>query len=77
MPAFLFGVVCVLLRLTDVWSWWALLWTPVLLLAVGTTVCEWRLSAHPRWQMGILEWLSLIIAHVGLAASLFVIWLSG
>ncbi|MFK0050115.1 hypothetical protein ACIQU4_39630 [Streptomyces sp. NPDC090741] len=66
----LFGVVTVLFRFTGVWSWWALLWAPAFVLAVGFMAYEWRLLARSRWRMSALEWVFLVGAHLGFAASL-------
>ncbi|MFB7980882.1 hypothetical protein [Streptomyces vinaceus] len=67
---------CAFLRLGEVWSWWALLWVPLLVLAIGSLVYEWRLLARSRWRMGLMDWGSLVISHLGLAASLAAVWLA-
>ncbi|MEV4192232.1 hypothetical protein [Streptomyces toxytricini] len=77
MPGLLFAAVAVVLRHTTVWSWWALLWMPLLLLGVVTTVHEWRLSARNRWRIGVMEWLSLVLTNVGLAVCLAAVWVLG
>ncbi|GHE75232.1 hypothetical protein GCM10018785_49520 [Streptomyces longispororuber] len=74
LPAvFLFGVVCVVFRFGGVWSWWALLWAPLLAAALGVTVYEWRLLARSRWRMPVTEWCLLAAAHAGCAAALGVV----
>lgn len=70
LTALLLGAVNAVLTLGGVWSWWALLWLPLLAVGVGAVVYEWRLLARSRWHMGSLEWVFLVVAHVGLAASL-------
>lgn len=70
------GAVGIILRLSDVWSWWALLWAPLLALAVGSTVYNWRQSVRSRWRMDLRSWVFLALSHLGLAASLAVIWLA-
>ncbi|MFK0237702.1 hypothetical protein [Streptomyces vinaceus] len=71
----LFGAVCAVLRFADSWSWWALLWAPLLVLALGATVYEWQLLARSRWRMAPVEWGLLAISHLGLAAALAAVWL--
>ncbi|MGW9083976.1 hypothetical protein [Streptomyces yangpuensis] len=58
------------LRLTDVWSWWAVLWAPLLVLAVGSAAHEWLLTARSQWRLSPMEWVFLVVAHLALAASL-------
>ncbi|GGV55285.1 hypothetical protein GCM10010277_55210 [Streptomyces longisporoflavus] len=69
---FLFGVVSLVFRFGGIWSWWALLWAPVFLVAVGISAYEWRLVARNRWRMPAGEWILLAVAHAGCAASLAV-----
>ncbi|MFD4741842.1 hypothetical protein ACFWNQ_31365 [Streptomyces virginiae] len=57
LPSTLFAVLSLVLRLTDVRSWWAVLWAPLLLLAVGTTAYAWRATF-------------LVVTHLGLMLSL-------
>ncbi|GGS93438.1 MULTISPECIES: hypothetical protein [Streptomyces] len=77
MPGLLFAAVAAVLRCTSVWSWWALLWVPLLLLGVVVTVQEWRLSARKRWRIGVMEWLSLVLANTSLAVCLTAVWVLG
>ncbi|KMO96998.1 hypothetical protein ACS04_15085 [Streptomyces roseus] len=77
LTALFFGVTCAVLRLGEVWSWWALLWVPLLVLAIGSLVYEWRLMARSRWRMGPLDWGLLVTSHLGLAAALAAVWLAG
>ncbi|MCX4546449.1 hypothetical protein [Streptomyces sp. NBC_01565] len=74
LPVVLSGATGVVLRLGDVWSWWALLWVPLLALAVATAVYGWRLLARSRWRMDPLQWGFLALSHLGLVASLTAIW---
>ncbi|KOU15698.1 hypothetical protein ADK52_34555 [Streptomyces sp. WM6372] len=76
LTASLFGAANAVLGLADVWSWWALLWAPLLVLAVGSAAYEWRLSARSRWRMGPPERVLLAVSHIGCAASLTAIWLA-
>ncbi|MGW6979260.1 hypothetical protein ACWGE1_07415 [Streptomyces sp. NPDC054932] len=62
------GLVCTVLRFGDVWSWWFLLWAPLLAAAVGDIVHEWRVLMRNDWRMGIIEWLMLTVAHLGFGA---------
>ncbi|MFG2488461.1 hypothetical protein ACGFSI_37665 [Streptomyces virginiae] len=57
-------------RLTEVRSWWALLWAPLFLLAVGATAYAWRATVRGRWRMGPMEWVFLVVTHLGLVLSL-------
>ncbi|MFH8894490.1 hypothetical protein [Streptomyces sp. NPDC017949] len=59
-----------MLRLTDVWSWWAALWAPLFVLALGSAAYEWRLTARSHWRLGPAEWVLLAVAHLSLLASL-------
>ncbi|MFD0723509.1 hypothetical protein [Streptomyces globosus] len=77
MPCLIFALVAVVLRHTAVWSWWALLWVPLLLLGIATTVHDWRLSARNRWRIGLMEWLSLVLANVSLAVCLAAVLVLG
>ncbi|MEU9164185.1 hypothetical protein AB0D29_28445 [Streptomyces sp. NPDC048424] len=63
------GAACAVLRFGGVWSWWALLWIPLLTAAVAGIVLEWRVLARNRLRMGIIEWLMLTAAHLGSAAA--------
>ncbi|MFB6557660.1 MULTISPECIES: hypothetical protein [unclassified Streptomyces] len=65
-----FAVLALVLRLTDVWSWWAVLWAPLFVFAVGSVVYEWRLTARSRWSMGPMEWVLLAVTHLSLVAAL-------
>ncbi|WP_329391833.1 hypothetical protein OG625_40915 (plasmid) [Streptomyces sp. NBC_01351] len=66
----LFAVVSAVLRFGGVWSWWALLWAPLFVVAVGFLAYEWRLLARSNWRMRALEWGFLVVAHCGFAVSL-------
>ncbi|MFD9617260.1 hypothetical protein ACFWB2_08230 [Streptomyces virginiae] len=70
LPSTLFAVLSLVLRLTEVRSWWAVLWAPLLLLAVGTTAYAWRATARGRWRIGPMEWVFLVVTHLGLMLSL-------
>ncbi|WP_314252326.1 hypothetical protein [Streptomyces sp. DSM 40907] len=70
LAATLFAVLSLVLRLTDVWSWWAVLWAPLLVLGAGCVVYEWRLTARSRWRMGPMEWVLLVVTHLSLLAAL-------
>ncbi|MGW7327184.1 hypothetical protein ACWGIU_00835 [Streptomyces sp. NPDC054840] len=70
LPAALFTVLSLVLRLTEVRSWWAFLWAPLFVLAVGTVAYEWRVTARSRWRMGPMEWVLLLVTHLGLLSSL-------
>ncbi|WP_374774762.1 hypothetical protein OG756_19310 [Streptomyces sp. NBC_01310] len=70
LPLLFLGLVSAVLHFGGVRSWWALLWAPLFVLAVGATVYEWRLLARSRWRMGPLEWVFLAITHLVIAASL-------
>ncbi|MCX4633343.1 hypothetical protein [Streptomyces sp. NBC_01443] len=70
LTVLLFGAVNALLAVGDIWSWWALIWGPLLAIGVGAVVYEWRLLTRSQWRMSSAEWMFLAIAHVGLAASL-------
>ncbi|MBT2471574.1 hypothetical protein J7E97_27850 [Streptomyces sp. ISL-66] len=61
------------LRLADVWSWWAILWSPIFVLAVGSAAYEWRLTVRSRWALGPMEWVLVVVAHLALASSLALI----
>lgn len=65
-----FAVLALVLRLTDVWSWWAVLWAPLFVLAVGSVAYEWRLTARNRWRMRPMEWMLLAVTHLSLVAAL-------
>ncbi|MET9959368.1 hypothetical protein ABZ128_09835 [Streptomyces sp. NPDC006326] len=73
VPVVVLGVVALLLRVVDVWSWWALLWAPLFLLALVLMAFEWRLLARSRRRMGGLDWVLMVVAHLGCAASLAVV----
>ncbi|MFI6149313.1 hypothetical protein [Streptomyces sp. NPDC051109] len=73
LTATLIGALSLLLRLTDTWSWWTFLWVPLLGFAVGSATYEWRLTALSRWRMPPVEWVLLIVAHLGLGTSLAVV----
>ncbi|MFJ9551864.1 hypothetical protein [Streptomyces erythrochromogenes] len=62
-----------MLRFGGVWSWWALLWVPLLAVAIGCLVLEWQTLARNRWRMGVGGWLMLVVAHLGCAAALAMI----
>ncbi|MER6197034.1 hypothetical protein ABT234_06610 [Streptomyces sp. NPDC001586] len=64
------GAACAVLHFGGVWSWWALLWLPLLATAVAGIVIEWRVLARNRWRMGIIEWLLFTTAHLGSAAAM-------
>ncbi|MFJ6478884.1 MULTISPECIES: hypothetical protein [unclassified Streptomyces] len=66
----LFAVLSLVLRLTDVWSWWAVLWAPLFVFAVGSVAYEWRLTARGRWRMRPVEWVFLGVTHLSLVAAL-------
>ncbi|MFF2193551.1 hypothetical protein [Streptomyces sp. NPDC058157] len=76
VPLLLSGLAGAALRLAEVWSWWALLWAPLLLLTICSAAYEWRLLAHGRWRMDTLQWAFLTLSHLGLAASLTAISLA-
>ncbi|MFJ8162288.1 hypothetical protein ACIRBY_15345 [Streptomyces sp. NPDC096136] len=76
VPLLLAGLAGIPLRLAGVRSWWALLWAPLLVLAVCAVVYEWRLLARSRWRMDPLQWVFLVLSHLGLAASLTAIGLA-
>lgn len=63
------GAACAVLRFGGVWSWWILLWAPLLATTVGCIVHEWRVLARNHWHMGIIEWLMLTVAHLGCVAA--------
>ncbi|MCJ1678525.1 hypothetical protein MTF65_14440 [Streptomyces sp. APSN-46.1] len=65
-----FGAVFAILNHGGTWSWWALLWAPLLSIAIGSMAYEWRLLARRQWRMNALEWVFLVTAHVSLAALL-------
>ncbi|MFJ7775885.1 hypothetical protein [Streptomyces yangpuensis] len=58
-----------MLQFGGVWSWWALLWVPLLAVTIGCLVLEWQALARNRWRMGVGGWLLLSIAHFGLLAA--------
>ncbi|MET9840413.1 hypothetical protein ABZZ01_21905 [Streptomyces virginiae] len=58
-----------MLHFGGVWSWWALLWVPLLAVTIGCLVLEWQALAHNHWRMGVGEWLLLIVAHLGFLAA--------
>ncbi|MFD7909624.1 hypothetical protein ACFV30_02705 [Streptomyces sp. NPDC059752] len=70
LPVTLFAVLALVLRLTDVWSWWAVLWAPLFVLAIGSVAYAWRLTARSRWRMGPMEWVLLVLTHLSLVAAL-------
>ncbi|MCB5168455.1 hypothetical protein LG634_26985 [Streptomyces bambusae] len=71
----LFGAACAVLRYGSAWSWWALLWVPLMAVGVGATVYEWRLLARGRRRMGgPVAWLLLVLAHAGLAVAVIRLW---
>lgn len=76
VPLLLVGVAGIPLRFAGVWSWWALLWAPLLALAVCSVVYEWRLLVQSRWRMDPLQWAFLALSHLGLATSLTVMGLA-
>ncbi|GGS39612.1 hypothetical protein Snoj_28170 [Streptomyces nojiriensis] len=63
------GAACAALRFGGVWSWWALLWAPLLAATVGFMIHQWRVLARNHWRMGIIEWLLLTVAHLGCLAA--------
>lgn len=65
----LVGAVSAVLRLTDTWSWWALLWAPLFIVAARLTAYEWRSLLRNGWRMNPPAWLVLIAAHLGFVAS--------
>ncbi|MGW3327387.1 hypothetical protein [Streptomyces virginiae] len=70
MPSTVFAVLSLVFRLTEVRSWWAVLWVPLFVLAVGATAYAWRVTARGRWRMGPMEWVFLVVTHLGLVLSL-------
>ncbi|MCP3819039.1 hypothetical protein NLX86_13210 [Streptomyces sp. A3M-1-3] len=73
LTVLLTGAACAVLRFGDVWSWWTLLWAPLLATAVGFMVHEWRVLARNHWRMRIIEWLLLTVAHLGCVAAVALI----
>ncbi|MFD9036432.1 hypothetical protein ACFVZW_35645 [Streptomyces sp. NPDC059567] len=67
------GAACAVLGFGAAWSWWALLWAPLLLLAVAFTIREWRVMAGNHWRAGVLEWFLLAVAHLGMVAAVALI----
>ncbi|MFB8396388.1 hypothetical protein [Streptomyces yangpuensis] len=67
------GATCAVLRFGGVWSWWALLWIPLLAVTLGCLAFEWQTLARNRWRTGVGEWLLLVVAHLGLVAALAMI----
>ncbi|MER6316463.1 hypothetical protein ABT237_22215 [Streptomyces sp. NPDC001581] len=63
------GAAGTVLHFGGVWSWWILLWIPLLATTVGCIVYEWRVLARNHWRMGIIEWLMLVVAHLGCVAA--------
>ncbi|MFB7027568.1 MULTISPECIES: hypothetical protein [unclassified Streptomyces] len=63
------AIACAVLRLGGVWTWWALLWVPLLLLAVAFGVDDWRLMARPRPRLGAYGWFALVTAHLGVTVA--------
>ncbi|MEU9983553.1 hypothetical protein [Streptomyces sp. NPDC050856] len=59
-----------MLRLTDIWSWWVILWAPLFILAIGSAVREWLLTVRSQWHASLMEWVLLVVAHLAFAASL-------
>ncbi|MFB6825398.1 hypothetical protein ACFCXA_27895 [Streptomyces virginiae] len=70
LPSTVFAVLSLVLRLTEVRSWWAALWAPLFVLAIGVTAYAWRITARLRWRMGPMEWVFLVVTHLGLLLSL-------
>ncbi|MFF4448447.1 hypothetical protein [Streptomyces sp. NPDC001502] len=66
----LFAVLSLVLRITEVRSWWAVLWAPLFVLGLGCVAYAWRLTARSRWSMGPMEWVFLVVAHLSLVAAL-------
>ncbi|WP_158708740.1 hypothetical protein [Streptomyces bikiniensis] len=63
------AIACAVLRLGGVWSWWALLWAPLLLFAVALGAHDWRLMARHRPRLGAYERFVLVTAHLGVAVA--------
>ncbi|MEU6299805.1 hypothetical protein [Streptomyces erythrochromogenes] len=63
------GATCAVLRFGGVWTWWALLWVPLLAVTIGCLVLEWQTLARNRWRMGVGGWLMLVVAHLGCVAA--------
>ncbi|MFJ3861634.1 hypothetical protein ACIPRL_36100 [Streptomyces sp. NPDC090085] len=63
------GAACAVLRFGGVWSWWALLWVPLLVATAGLMIHQWRVLARRHWRMGIVEWFMLVVAHLGCLAA--------
>ncbi|MFZ4299251.1 hypothetical protein ACOZE3_15210 [Streptomyces cinereoruber] len=61
------AVVCAVLRFGGVWSWWALLWVPLLLATVAFGAHGWLLMARHRPRLGAYEWFVLVTTHLGVA----------
>lgn len=69
LTSLLVAIVCAVLRFGGVWSWWALLWAPLLLFTVALGVHDWRLMARHRPRLGAYEWFVLVTAHLGVAVA--------
>ncbi|WP_405787216.1 hypothetical protein OG753_04150 [Streptomyces sp. NBC_00029] len=70
LPVPLTGATCAVLHFGGVWTWWALLWAPLLVATVVCIAYEWRATARTHWRMGFGAWLLLTVAHLGCVAAL-------
>jgi hypothetical protein len=72
LPAILVGAILATFRFGGVWSWWALLWGPLAVLALACISYEWHLTVRSKWNMGDWEWWAFIATHLGAATALAV-----
>ncbi|MFI0983448.1 hypothetical protein ACH4SP_41370 [Streptomyces sp. NPDC021093] len=65
----LFALASLTLRYGGVWNWWALLWAPLYVAALGMAACDWQVLARCRWRMPVKEWVLFGLTHVSALSS--------
>ncbi|MCX5071224.1 hypothetical protein OHA84_35250 [Streptomyces sp. NBC_00513] len=65
VPVLLFGVIAAIFGRGGVWTAWALLWAPLFGAAGASVAYEWRLLRRGYRYMSALQWILLIVAHLG------------
>ncbi|MGW7415574.1 hypothetical protein [Streptomyces sp. NPDC054863] len=69
----LFALVSLTLRFGGVWNWWALLWAPLYVAALGMAAFDWRVLVRCRWRMPAKEWVMFGLTHVSALSSLAIL----
>ncbi|MEU8891282.1 hypothetical protein [Streptomyces sp. NPDC048442] len=69
----LFAPASLALRYGGVWNWWALLWAPLYVAALGVAAVDWQLLVRCRWRMPVKEWVLFGLTHVSALSSLAIL----